>query len=56
MILAIDRKPRSLPELREDIRRSIATEHAHLRRGCAIISAWDTLARVDEESNRRMPQ
>ena len=56
MTAYLDRPARTLPELREDIRRSIATEHAHLRRGCAIISAWDTLARVDEEINRRMPQ
>ena len=56
MIRNLNDHVRSLPELREDIRRSIATEHAHLRRGCAIISAWDTLARVDEEINRRRPQ
>jgi hypothetical protein len=31
----LDTKPRSLPELRDDIRRSIDTEHAHLRRACA---------------------
>ena len=56
MTAYLDQPPRTLPELREDIRRSIATEHAHLRRACAIISAWDTLARVDEEINRRRPQ
>lgn len=49
MTAYLNKPPRTLPELRDDIRRSIATEHAHLKRACAIISAWDTLAMIDEE-------